>query len=543
MMHPFSGRFLTATPVADAPLVNSAEHARSWEFFEPIMADRRVDFSRATQAAERWEQVLSAPLTAARLKALLAGEPDAGDLLNALLPILSTALIDAIAEAALTDDALSAMIAHAFPTDVWARDALPALAAWQRKSGGTSLARADSAPVAEPTGSTVRNIGPELDDLGRVGLTGGYSSFAHGCNLRARRLIKPRRKIAMLATARNEGIYLLEWIAYHRCLGVEGFYIYSNDNDDGSDDLLRALAEAGVITWIDNRLDRTTGHAQFKAYGHALGFMPDILDFEWTLVIDLDELFVLDRGTFPTIGDYCDWQSDRGAESVSISWAFLKSEEIPLRSGLPLSHRNQRLLTERQMGEGVRLVKSMSRTNRVCHSEAHVAFTDERSALARFNGAGREHSWHTGARGFGYSPKFADAVIERPAMVYHYIYKSADEWLWKNARNPGGHAITSNTEIKPMDPARAKSFMTQYEATDLQITRRAALCAPGQVDEIKALKRLPRIAEIDERLRQRYAEKLAMLKTLYGNSEIVAAWPEEAKRFLDVAKIQSTAAV
>jgi hypothetical protein len=189
------------------------------------------------------------------------------------------------------------------------------------------------------------------------------------------------------------------------------------------------------------------------------------------------------------------------------------------------------------MGEGVRLVKSMSRSNRVCHSEAHVAFADERSGLTRYHASGRPHSWHQGAKGFPHSPKFSDTVADVGAVVYHYIYKSADEWLWKNARNPGGHAITSNEDIKPMNPVRAKSFMTQYDATGLNITRRAVECAPRQIDEIKALKALPRVVEIDQDLRRRYETKLARLKTLYAASPIVQNWDDDARRFLAVASV------
>ena len=265
--------------------------------------------------------------------------------------------------------------------------------------------------------------------------------------------------------------------------------------------------------------------------------MPDLLDFEWTLIIDLDELFIIDRKLFPTIGHFCDWHRDRGAETVAINWAFLRSEEIPVRSGLPLSYRNQRVLTEAQMGEGVRLVKSMSRGNKVCHSEAHVPFADERSGLVHYHASGRPHSWHKGAKGFPHSPKFSDTIADTGAVVYHYIYKSADEWLWKNARNPGGHAITSNEDIKPMNPARAKSFMTQYDATGLNVSRRAVECAPQQIEQMKALKALPHIAEIDQELRRRYEDKLARLKALYASSPIVESWPEDAKRFLKAAAV------
>ncbi len=54
----------------------------------------------------------------------------------------------------------------------------------------------------------------------------------------------------ILATAvRNEGPYLLEWIAHHKLLGFDRIIIYSNDNDDGSDALLAALRDEGLIDW------------------------------------------------------------------------------------------------------------------------------------------------------------------------------------------------------------------------------------------------------------------------------------------------------
>ena len=53
-----------------------------------------------------------------------------------------------------------------------------------------------------------------------------------------------------MTAVRNEGLYLVEWLAYHRQLGVDAFFIYANDNDDGSDALLAALSRAGVVNWI-----------------------------------------------------------------------------------------------------------------------------------------------------------------------------------------------------------------------------------------------------------------------------------------------------
>ncbi len=57
-----------------------------------------------------------------------------------------------------------------------------------------------------------------------------------------------------LTSARNEGSYLLDWIAYHRSIGFDHIFIYTNDNTDGSDDLLDRLAYTGAVTWLRNEL-------------------------------------------------------------------------------------------------------------------------------------------------------------------------------------------------------------------------------------------------------------------------------------------------
>ena len=59
-----------------------------------------------------------------------------------------------------------------------------------------------------------------------------------------------RVPLAIGAIFRNEGPYILEWIAHHRLLGIEAIYICDNLSDDGSTELLAALDWAGVITHI-----------------------------------------------------------------------------------------------------------------------------------------------------------------------------------------------------------------------------------------------------------------------------------------------------
>lgn len=94
-------------------------------------------------------------------------------------------------------------------------------------------------------------------------------------------------RILSITTVRNEGPYLLEWIAHHLGAGITDFLIFSNDCDDGSDLLLDALDDAGIVTHIRHQKD---GHKSIQwqalrqAWKHPLRKQAD-----WVLVSDVDE--------------------------------------------------------------------------------------------------------------------------------------------------------------------------------------------------------------------------------------------------------------
>lgn len=88
--------------------------------------------------------------------------------------------------------------------------------------------------------------------------------------------------------ARNERPYLVEWIAWHRLAGFERIVLYSNDSDDGSDDILAALDAAGLI---EHRLwPGVEGRSsQISAYQDAVVRCGT----RWIAFLDLDEFLNL----------------------------------------------------------------------------------------------------------------------------------------------------------------------------------------------------------------------------------------------------------
>ena len=61
-------------------------------------------------------------------------------------------------------------------------------------------------------------------------------------------------KIAVCALFKDEAPYLLEWLAFHRMIGVDLFVLYDNGSSDGGADLVRASSfgrNVSIIDWPD----------------------------------------------------------------------------------------------------------------------------------------------------------------------------------------------------------------------------------------------------------------------------------------------------
>jgi Glycosyl transferase family 2 len=68
-----------------------------------------------------------------------------------------------------------------------------------------------------------------------------------------RRIAGPhwRPRVALIAPVKQETPHLLEWIAYHRALGVEAFVLGDNGGSDHTSELLQALDAAGLVMRLD----------------------------------------------------------------------------------------------------------------------------------------------------------------------------------------------------------------------------------------------------------------------------------------------------
>ena len=140
-------------------------------------------------------------------------------------------------------------------------------------------------------------------------------------------------RILAATTVRNEGPYLLEWIAWHRLLGVTDFLFHSNDCDDGTDRLLNLLADHGVVRHETHQPppDKSVQWSALRAaWRHDLRKAAD-----WMLISDLDEFPVIHVGE----GRFADLLAalPEGTDGVTLPWRLFGANGRVEMSGQPVT--------------------------------------------------------------------------------------------------------------------------------------------------------------------------------------------------------------
>lgn len=101
-------------------------------------------------------------------------------------------------------------------------------------------------------------------------------------------------RILAVLTVKDEGPFLLEWLAHHKSIGFTDFLVLSNDCSDGTDAMLDRLHELGEITHVANPAPHQGG-IQFAALKRAQK-APIVEEADWIIALDVDEFVNIHAG-------------------------------------------------------------------------------------------------------------------------------------------------------------------------------------------------------------------------------------------------------
>jgi hypothetical protein len=234
----------------------------------------------------------------------------------------------------------------------------------------------------------------------------------------------------IISSMKNEGPYILEWIAFHRVIGFHDFLIYTNDCSDGTDLILDRMAELGLLTHERNEgLKRGPQKSALKwAYSHDVTRKAD-----WILVSDVDEFLNIKTGD----GKLNDLLSATpGADVIPVTWRlFSNDNKVAFSDNLVIEDYTDAERPVSDGGQKRRFVKSIFRPHDAIerfgtHGPIHDQPLDK-SPIWLAPGGG-EVDPETATRP---ENKFAYDV----AQINHYATRAIDPYLVKKDRGRVNH--------------------------------------------------------------------------------------------------------
>ncbi|QUS35473.1 glycosyltransferase family 2 protein [Falsirhodobacter algicola] len=248
-------------------------------------------------------------------------------------------------------------------------------------------------------------------------------------------------RIAVLTSMKNEGPFILEWIAYHRAIGVTDFLVYTNDCADNTNDILNRLQEMGILTRLDNPWDPSGDQKpQHVALKDALN-QPVIRDADWVLTIDVDEFLNIHVGD----GTFKDLLKAANYPNVmSFTWKFFGNGGVrnydPDRPVIEQFIRcAPEYIPKPRLGWGFKTMihSSAPYTKIGVHRPLNIRSESEVDKVRWVNGSGRampemlltNNTWRSTKRSVGY----------QLATLNHYVLRSAESFLVKRDRGRVNH--------------------------------------------------------------------------------------------------------
>lgn len=242
-------------------------------------------------------------------------------------------------------------------------------------------------------------------------------------------------RITAVTCVKNEGPFLLEWIAFNRLIGVTDHLFYSNDCTDATDRLLDALAARGLVQHLPNPAQGR--NYQMEALKDA-AHQAVVQNADWLWVADVDEFLNIHVGdhSIPALIDACG-----DPQAISVHFQFFANDDIETFEDRPVIAQFTRSHNpDIWCGETAQEVKSLIRQDfPLQYYGAHRPFF--RKSLPKH----RRPAWTDGS-GRPVPHRFLVAANPRRirkfpargarghATLNHYALRSLDSYLVKNDR-------------------------------------------------------------------------------------------------------------
>lgn len=229
-------------------------------------------------------------------------------------------------------------------------------------------------------------------------------------------------ELAIVAIAKNEGLYIREWIEYHHIIGINKIYLYDNDSSDNTVELLQPYIESGYVEY-------TPIHGvgkQLEAYNDAIARYK--MECRWMAFIDLDE-YIMPQQPFEPIANIVKrvLKKHSNAAGIALNWCLYGNS----------GHKNRPkgLITESYIERGKEsnplnhMIKTLCNP-RMVHYYISPHYPQYRLGAISVDSTGEKRS-----KGW-----FCRDLTFKNLRLNHYYCKSEEDYKIKTSRGLGDRA-------------------------------------------------------------------------------------------------------
>jgi hypothetical protein len=312
-------------------------------------------------------------------------------------------------------------------------------------------------------------------------------------------------QLTVISTMKNEGPFILDWLAHYRVLGFDSFVICWNDCDDGTDRMLIRLEELGLITQHPTVIRKGGIHRSALRQARRKAAVQEA---DWVLICDVDEYLNVHVGDHTV---HAMLEASGEADCITVPWRIFGSGGVEAYEDRPVPDQFLRAEppwdaeTNPLTGKFVKsLFRDQSRFGRLGLHEP-VAPEDADPPLRFVYPGGK--------------PKAEGGPSFEIAQMNHYMLRSLDSYLVKRDRgraNHMKHVLGLDYWKKWNRNAAYDDTIRRYRAaTDAMVEELKADPLLGPLHDAAVAWHIAKVAEM--RLRPEVQEILPeMQATLYG---------------------------
>lgn len=348
----------------------------------------------------------------------------------------------------------------------------------------------------------------------------------------------------VIMTAKNEGAFLLEWVAYHRLIGFDNIVIFANDCEDGSDALLTALDRAGIVRFHENSEvpEGLPADPQNRAYRRAFA-MDHVRQSEWVLVIDADEFLNIHTGdgTLDAL-----FAATGAADVISGTWlVYGNSGIIRYDDELITSRFTRAAPKDVQVSFRHYGLKTLFRPAPVHRLGIHRPFLKgefkrPEKPLRWLNGSGEDVTRFYREKGWASSPGTKGYAL---CQINHYMIKSNETFLMKRYRGTANSVDKDRINFDYYDSfnsnhttddsmlrwaGRIKAEIAAIKALDADIAAAHDACVAFCRGKIETL--VADLAQSDPEVRQKMLDPEAVQAQIAADEAWLASMAKDTAR-------------